>query len=340
MPSLFDDWLVGENPDNQLPDFWIYREREGTREAARLVLREIVRDHLVGLEIIERMGGYTGAAAFLRNRFPTDIRIRSGDIGEVLATEYVTQKTDYLIPIKRLRYKDDRDTPMRGDDFIGIRRNDETCSVLKGEAKSRNSLSSTTVGEASNALMKHSARPNPSTLAFISHRLRESENDELAEVLETLQTNGMTDNEVEHLVFTFSGNDLHDRPKGGDHQLLQFVFAVWRGREPEHILCGKLSHNREKGACRNVMAFVDDDATECIPDLCEIPPHKCPLRSERDVSANFPFVVANEADVTLLQIAVIFDPFLPLLQKFLRVHDDKCRQSSLTHVRDPNHGLA
>lgn len=207
MPSFFDTWLLGTNPDNQLPDFWVYREQNGTREATRLILREIVRDHLVGLDIIERMGGYQKAAAVLRNKFPTYLSVRSGDMGEILATEYVTQKTDYTVPIKRLRYKDDRNTSMRGDDFIGIRKSDTTLGVLKGEAKSRISLSESVVQEADESLMKNSARPNPSTLAFISTRLREAGDDDLAQVLEDLQTTGITENQIEHCIFTFSGND-------------------------------------------------------------------------------------------------------------------------------------
>lgn len=207
MPSLFDDWLLGEQPESHSPNLWIYREQSGTREGACLVLREAILDHMVGLDIIERMGGFQRAAVIIRNRLPVVTNTRSGDLGEILASEYVVQKTDYQIPVKRLRHKDDRDTTMRGDDVIGIRITEDAVSLLKGEAKSRISIGASVVEKASAGLMRHAGRPNPSSLAFISTKLREEGNDNLAEVFEKLQTTKITDSEIEHLIFTLSGND-------------------------------------------------------------------------------------------------------------------------------------
>jgi hypothetical protein len=173
-----------------------------------LAIRESVKDHLVGLAVIEEMGGYALAAQVIRNKLPTAKRIRSGDLGEILATEYVTQQTDWWVPIKRLRHKDDRNTSMRGTDVVGIRRRTGAATqVLKGEVKSRAVLGAKVVQTATADLLKYSSRPNPSTLAFISSRLREAKRPGEAEIIEDLQMHDIAVADVEHLVFTVSGND-------------------------------------------------------------------------------------------------------------------------------------
>lgn len=147
------------------------------------------------------------ASAVMRNRIPVAKRIRSGDLAEILATEYVTARTCFRVPLKRLRYKDDRDLSMRGDDVIGIADVSGAPRVIKVESKSRQSLSQSVVGEAAAALMANSGRPKPSTLAFISMMLRTEGRDIDAQIIEFLQTTDLSDNAIEHLIFTLSAND-------------------------------------------------------------------------------------------------------------------------------------
>src|SRR5262249_11484188 len=145
--------------------------------------------------------------AFIRNKVPTDKKTRSGDLGEILASEYIEQCTRYGVPIKRLRWKDDRQTTMRGNDVLALRIEDRKCHLLKAESKSRASLQESVVGEAVDGLAKHRGRPNPSSLAFISSRLRDmntSDGDGLASVFERLQSGKLKAASIEHLVFTFS----------------------------------------------------------------------------------------------------------------------------------------
>ena len=69
--------------------------------------------------ILSRLGK-PAAAEFIRGNLPTAKSIRSGDLGEILATEFIAAHTGYGTPIKRLRWKDHRNMAMRGDDVIGI----------------------------------------------------------------------------------------------------------------------------------------------------------------------------------------------------------------------------
>src|SRR5688572_14692475 len=114
--TYIDVWLASEQ---KYANAWILTELEGGRQQAFALICDSVFDHLIGDDILERLG-YRLSAAVVRNRLPTSKRIRSGDVGEVLATDYVLQKTPFRVPLKRLRFKDDRNTSMRGDDLIAI----------------------------------------------------------------------------------------------------------------------------------------------------------------------------------------------------------------------------
>lgn len=70
-------------------------------------------------KILEQLGK-SGAAKWLCIKLPKTTKIKSGDLGEIIATEYIGEKTQFAVPIKRLRWKDSRDMSMRGDDVIGV----------------------------------------------------------------------------------------------------------------------------------------------------------------------------------------------------------------------------
>ncbi len=204
--DFLSKWMDGKQ-DVAFSNVWVYRERAGLRKVVLPTVQTVILDHLVGLNIIEKIGGYKKAAKFIRNRLPTSKKMRSADFGEILAAEYVDQLTDFYIPLKKLRHSDDRAVAMRGDDVIGLRKKNSKYRLLKIEAKSRISLSYTVVKSASVALMKNSGRPNPATLAFMSHQLRLMGDDALAEIIETVQNSDIDEARVEHLVFTCSGNE-------------------------------------------------------------------------------------------------------------------------------------
>jgi len=201
------DWMDATCPEAGAENLVLLRERDGARSLIENALRETVKDHLVGLSIIHRISGYKKSLEFLRNKMPRPARVRSGDCGEILASEYIEQCTAYRVPIKRLRWKDDRDTAMRGDDVIALRKAKTRWHVLKAESKSRAALTPSVVKEAVDALSRNAGRPNPSSLAFISARLRELDRDEEADVFDGLQVQAPRLDDIEHLVFTLSGNN-------------------------------------------------------------------------------------------------------------------------------------
>jgi hypothetical protein len=171
---------------------------------------EVVPIHYASQErvadILEKLGK-VAAATYLGTKLPTLPSIRSGDLAEILATEYILEHTTYRVPIRRLRWKDHRNMSLRGDDVIGVAVIGQSVSYLKSEVKSRRSLSSTVVDSARTALESDEGLPSPHALAYVADRLREMGQEDLANRITKSQLiDGIVTAQVEHLLFTFSGN--------------------------------------------------------------------------------------------------------------------------------------
>lgn len=185
----------------------VMKEKDNGRDQVFDDLVMIAADHIVGLKAIESLGGFPKATHILRSRVPAKKIARSGFLGEILATEYLEQETEFTVPVRRLRYRDTREQAMRGDDVLGFRKAKMRVNVIKVEAKSRANLATVTLTEAREALANHKGRPNPETLAFLECNLREHERDDEAEPITELQKQSIKASDICHLVFTLSGND-------------------------------------------------------------------------------------------------------------------------------------
>lgn len=157
---------------------------------------------------LDRLGKYA-AAEKLRTKIP-EVKIRSGDIGEVLTTDFIEESTAYSVPIRKLRWRDHRNMAMRGDDVIGILVNQkkQTIRFLKAEAKSYKALSRKVLQEARAELDLDDGLPAPHALGFVAERLRDIGDQDLADLIEKVQlVNGIKTNQVEHLLFTFTASN-------------------------------------------------------------------------------------------------------------------------------------
>jgi hypothetical protein len=204
--KLFDDWLERKTSNT---DVRLYTERENARPIGLAELERLVADHFVGQKAVLKLGGYKKALRTIVNSLPTYKRTQSGDLGELLATEYVDAQTTFKVPIRKLRWKSDRQMPLHGNDVIAIEilKSGKT-RVLKGESKSAKTITSATVKGAVDGLDRHEGRPNPSTLAFIVKRLYEEDRDAEAQRFEAMQADGaLTPRDVHHLIFTLAGKD-------------------------------------------------------------------------------------------------------------------------------------
>lgn len=206
-PCSLDDWVVEDRPlQPEVPNVVTLTERDGMRDAALEAIQQAIRDHFYGTDLLAAME-FPASVQAVRDALPTTKMIRSGDLGEIFATEYVAGRTEFLVPLKRLRYKDDRDMAMRGTDVVGLRHVDGRPHVLKVEAKSRETIQAAVVVEACDTLVEHDCRPKPATIAFVARMLRREGRDADAAAFEDLQARQPRYEEMAHMVFVLSGND-------------------------------------------------------------------------------------------------------------------------------------
>lgn len=212
--SLFSEWCGRNQTKDNRKHYWTFIEKDGGREAIRARLADKMRSHYEHLsriaEDIARLG-YPGAAELLRTVLPRTDRARSGELGEILATELVEEETSFRVPVRRLRYKDGREMALRGDDFIGIAYDpDEKLWLLKGEAKSKKILGKATINAARSALSRHDGRCTPDSLLFVANRLLESTDKDDVELGRTIRdgigAKTIKASRVDHMLFTMSGN--------------------------------------------------------------------------------------------------------------------------------------
>jgi hypothetical protein len=212
--ALFKDWCVSIKQKDKKKTLRTYTEKAGGRAAALEQLGEAVRTHY---DQVDRIAddvarlGYDGAAEILRALLPQSKRARSGDLGEILASELVEEETNFRVPVRRMRFKDGREVAMRGDDFIGVGvGSDDKLWLLKGESKSRANLGNVTIAEAREALSRYGGRCTPNSLLFIASRLLEGKDEEDVALGRTIRDEvglkALRPSRIDHMLFTMSGN--------------------------------------------------------------------------------------------------------------------------------------
>lgn len=196
---------VGKHP------LLVMAEIDGVRAGVLDDLRELVRTHYVSSETTAKRLAELGApktAELFVEHVPTTKTARSGDLGEILATEIAEVALDYEVPIRRLRWKDGRNMALRGDDIVGIRRVSQSrIDFLKGESKSRVGLTAAVIDEAGEALDRARGRPTRHSVLFVAERLRDLGDDALSAQLEDAVLKGFRGSTVEHLLLTLSSGN-------------------------------------------------------------------------------------------------------------------------------------
>ena len=210
---LYDDWCDNDNQKDGKKSLWKLTEKAKGRAKIVARLAETVRSHY---DLLERIAkdvealGYDAAAAILRERLPRGNKARSGDLGEILASELVEERLGFNVPVRRMRYKDGREVALRGDDFIGAGYDEGyKLWLLKGESKSRIALAKGAIVSARKALNRDNGRCTPHSLLFVADRLLDQGGEMEAlgrEMRKEVAAKALPPSRIDHALFTLSGN--------------------------------------------------------------------------------------------------------------------------------------
>lgn len=248
--DIFTDWISLKRKRIGRHRRILLEEQDGQRSVILEKLREVARAHYVDpATAAERLKKHGAAktAELLREMLPETKKARSGELGEILATEVAVHVMEFTVPIRRLRWKDGRNMALRGDDLVAFAVNDEgPVTYLKGESKSRLRLSPSVLKEADEKLLEDHGRPGRHSVIFVANRLYEFGDNKTAGMLEAHLLDSFRGCRVEHLLFALSGNPsatlLRDQLSGrpappchavgfvvDDHQ--EFIASVYEGEE-------------------------------------------------------------------------------------------------------------
>ena len=190
MPQ-FNDWCL--SVDEPVGNHF---RRVMTGQAAQLptgiqATAAIVPAHYASEEQVARALARLGkpaAAALIEGKLPTTKAIRSGDLGEIYATEWIDAHSGgYRAPIKRLRWKDHRNMAMRGDDVIAHPSRSlrpSACIFSRRRRRAARRSRAQVLTEARAGLDKDGGLPSAHALSFISARLLELDNLPLADAID------------------------------------------------------------------------------------------------------------------------------------------------------------
>ena len=212
--DLYKNWCYHKTTKKGKKTLWELTERKGARKIIFKELSERVLDHYIADEKIAEFFTaleFPKAAECIRTLLPMEPKSKSGDLGEILASEFIKEWLEFEVPVKKLRCKDHREMSMRGEDVIGVAYDDkDRLELLKCEAKSAQKLSRKIVNDARNALEKDHGRPSAHSLIFIARRLIQCDDPRMKEMgvdlLEEAADREVPKSRLAHLMFTLSGN--------------------------------------------------------------------------------------------------------------------------------------
>ncbi len=211
-------------------------------------------DPLSVASTLERLGK-PAAAKKLKLKLPEVKKIRSGDVGEIITSDYIEEYTSFNVPIRKLRWKDHRNMAMRGDDVIGLLVDHQRNKLLflKAEAKSNQTLGTAVLDKAREELDLDEGLPAPHALEFVAERLRETGNQNLADLIEQAQlVDGIRPEHVEHLLFTFTASNPDNLQKS--------AFDAYSGTIKQSSVGFQVANHQELISCtyQGVIDGLDD----------------------------------------------------------------------------------
>ncbi|GAB2736055.1 hypothetical protein ACX801_12850 [Arthrobacter bambusae] len=159
------------------------------------------------LELVAELRGKKGVAKLLSKKAPRTKAGRSGDMGEILGTEYVNSTLGYSTGPSRLIQRDHQEWALRGDDVLGARMRGKKVEFVKVEAKSAIKAPKSLIQQARTGLLRNGDLASPHSLAQFAERLLETEEDLGRAINIVLLDDGLRAGYLAHVMFIFTEND-------------------------------------------------------------------------------------------------------------------------------------
>jgi len=144
-PDIFAEWLIHEDlPASVIKKHRVLLERDGKRLLAVEQIAHWIIDHHIEEETVrflqqEKVNIYRKYAfdEYVKGYFTVNETTQKGNLGEVLVSEYLKKSSGLLMFIFRLRYNQNADQSLKGDDMILFDGNDLKSRVMICESKFR-----------------------------------------------------------------------------------------------------------------------------------------------------------------------------------------------------------
>ena len=191
------------------------KEKKGIREQVKPALIDAILDHHIFPQRIKeklKKLGFKRTAEYFGNFLPKNDKLRKGNFGEVVTSEHLCQRYNYKMPVFKLRFMDNPNMPMRGEDIVAFEINEDNkiIAICIGETKTLETYIKDKVKKALEQLVKAN-HFQPISLSLICNILYESGEDDLArqidEILETLASKPFTRH---NWIFIITGNKPDD----------------------------------------------------------------------------------------------------------------------------------
>lgn len=112
--------------------------------------------------------------------YPKTSTTQKGNFAEVFLAEYLCLTTDTELPVYRLRYNPNVEQSMKGDDVLLFDMDSDPVRIIVGESKFRGIPNKQAVIDIVDGLVRSNKTGIPVSLMFVSERLFEAGNDEMA----------------------------------------------------------------------------------------------------------------------------------------------------------------
>ncbi|MFI7642972.1 hypothetical protein [Nonomuraea sp. NPDC049400] len=148
--------------DQHAADQWLGQDllRNYVHPEERALLEQTFRD----------LGQTALADHLISHKFPSDVKVRSGDFGEALSGAWYRRARRWCVPLLKLRFKHRPNQPVQGVDFLAFRLREDPPVVATPEVKTRLSKQ-LNVGVEAVASLQGVLDDLPSSLHFAAARL-------------------------------------------------------------------------------------------------------------------------------------------------------------------------